>query len=125
MRRLVLLTLVTLLALPGAALARTFSGRVVDTSATSLTLRLAGGKVVHYDHPRVAGAATSGPFVAHIARAAEAGAALNLRGLEPGVTVLVTTSGTGVSIALPGPGAPEERASGVVTAVAPHSVALD
>jgi hypothetical protein len=124
MRRLALVTLVTMLALPGAALGRTFPGRVVHATANSLTLRLPGGKVVHYDHPRVAGPPAGQPLLAHAARATAAGVTLELRALEPGVTVLVTRTAAGVSIALPGPGAPEQHATGVVTAVAPDAYAL-
>jgi hypothetical protein len=124
MRRLALVTLVTLLALPSAALGRTFSGRVVHAGADSLTLRLVGGRVVRYDHPRVAQPAAGQPLLAHAARAVHNGITLELRALDPGVTVLVTSSPAGISVALPGPGAPEQHATGVITAVAPDAFAL-
>jgi hypothetical protein len=117
MRRLALLTLVTLLSLPGAALARTFSARVVQSSVQAVTVRLAGGKVVRYVHPRVAGAPSAQPLMAHAARADGPQITFNLGALDPGVAVLVTEAADGVSITLPGPGAPEQRAVGVVSEV--------
>lgn len=117
MRRLALLTLLAMLALPGAALARTFPARVVDASAHALTLRLAGGKVVRYVDPHLAGASAGQPMLAHAARADGPQITFSLGALGPGVAVLVTQSRAGVTIALPGPGAPEQRASGVVTDV--------
>jgi hypothetical protein len=117
MRRLVLLTLATLLALPGAAVARTFSARVIRSSEQAVTVRFAGGKVVRYVHPRVAGAAAAKPLMAHAARAQGAQITFSLGALDPGVAVLVTRVRDGVTIALPGPGAPEQHATGVVSDV--------
>jgi hypothetical protein len=116
MRRLALLTLLALLALPGAALARTFPARVVDASAHAVTLRLAGGEVVRYVDPHVADASAGQSGLAHAARADGPQITFSLGALSPGVAVLVTQSRAGVTIALPGPGV-EQRASGVVTDV--------
>ncbi len=125
MKRLALLTLVAMLALPAAALARTFPARVVHATPNALTLRLADGRVVRYASPRPASAAPR-PLLAHAARdAAAADVSFNLAALAPGVTVLVSASPGGVTIGLPGPGAPEQRASGVVRAVAPGSFVLE
>jgi hypothetical protein len=61
-----------------------------------------------------------------VARAGDpAGAAdFNLRALEPGVNVLVTATSAGVTIGLPGPGAPEQHARGLVSAVGPDGFVL-
>jgi hypothetical protein len=127
MRRLALVTLVTMLALPGAALARprAFSARVVRAGTHTLAVRLASGKLVYYSSVRVAPRAPERPLLAHVARAmALAGAAFELRALEPGVTILVSATKAGVSVALPGPGAPEQQATGVVRDVQPDGFVL-
>jgi hypothetical protein len=128
MRRLALVTLVSMLALPGAATARArvYSARVVRANAGSLLVRLADGRIVRYGAPRVATASSPRPLLAHVARASDpAGAAdFDLRALEPGVNVLVSATSAGVTIGLPGPGAPEQHARGVVSAVAPDGFVL-
>ncbi len=124
MRRLALLTLLSMLALPSVALGRTFPARVVHSSSQAVTVRLASGKVVRYDHPHVAGAAATSPVLAHAARATGPQVTFNLGALDPGVAVLVVKSAGGVTIALPGPGTPEQRAAGVVTAAAPGTFVL-
>jgi hypothetical protein len=127
MRRLALVTLVTMLALPGAALARsrTFPARVVRATAQSLTVRRADGAIVRYVSPRVAAPTPERPLLAHVARATEAGrAAFSLQALEAGVTVLVDATRGGVTVTLPGPGASGQRAIGVVSVVAPDGFVL-
>jgi hypothetical protein len=122
MRRLALVTLVTMLALPGAALARprAFAARVVRASGHTLTVRLSSGALVHYSSVRVAPPAAERPLLAHVARAiSPVGGAFELEALEPGVTVLVTTTSTGATVSLPGPGSSEHQASGLVSDVQP------
>jgi hypothetical protein len=130
MRRFGLLTVVTMLALPGVAGAATFPARVVRAGAGVLTVRLADGALVRYSGVRAATGPARSPLLAHAAREAAGGAiALNLRALDPGVTVLVTArrgSTAGAAIALPGPGGvPEQHATGVVSSAGPDGFVLE
>ena len=95
--------------------------------AHALTLQLADGKVVSYPSLGPASpAAGRSQLLAHAARVAQA---IDVHSLAPGVEVLATLatdrSPGGVTIALPGPGAPEQHASGVVGAVAQDAFVLE
>lgn len=129
MRRLALVTVVTMLALPGVAGAATFPARVVRAGAHALTVRLADGAIVRYSGARVASSPARSSLLAHAAREAPGGPLLFvLHALEPGVTVLVTPrpgSTAGAVIALPGPdGASEKHATGVVSRAGPDGFVL-
>ncbi len=117
-----------MLALPSAAGAATFSARVVRASTGALTVRLAGGRIVRYIGARAGGAPARPPLLAHAAREVSANLTFVLRSLEPGVVVLVTArpgSRAGAVITLPGPGAPEQQARGVVGDVEPDALTLE
>lgn len=103
-----------------------FYARVVRASARGLTLGLADGRLVSYSPVQLAGdpSLPAGQPVAHAARAESA---VNLQGLDPGVTVLATLAlapRAGVSITLPGPGEPEQQALGVVSEVQQDALVL-
>lgn len=104
-----------------------FYGRVVRAGIHGLTLQLADGDLVTYAsaQPSASAPAQSEP----LAHAARATAPLDISALAPGVEVLATVAtdlrASRVTIALPGPGAPEQKARGLVSAVTTDSFALE
>ncbi len=110
-----------------------FYGRVVRSSSAGLVLRLADGRLVTFSskqitRKRVKPAARHKRPIAHAAdlQVTSSGVTVNIQGLQPGVTVLITESvdslgNVTITITLPGPSAPvvngEQQASGVVTEV--------
>jgi hypothetical protein len=107
-----------------------FLARVLRSNATGVAFSLGDGTQVHFSAKQVARHRTrSRGHRNHLARAANAsasGISINIEGLEPGVTVLVTETvnpdgSITITITLPPSGAPgvsgEESASGDITEV--------
>jgi hypothetical protein len=107
-----------------------FYGHVVRSSSHALILRLADGNVVGLSSSQIS-RASSRPRnrhtpLAHVARAMRPAITINIAGVQPGVTVLVTetvesSANTTITITLPGPSAPgvggEQQAGGVLSEV--------
>jgi len=137
MRRLTLAIAVTMLASPVCAASAApraaeaaLQARVVHAGARTLTLRLGDRKVVRVAtgpvvRQPVVSPTQDGP-VAHVARAVREGMMISVRGLEPGVTVLVegnVAAGRAVKVALPAPGE-EQHVAGLLTAIASDAFAV-
>jgi hypothetical protein len=103
-----------------------FLARVISSNSKGVVFGLGDGSKVHFASKQVVHHRTHRKHIARIASNFGGGISINIEGLEPGVTVLVTeTIGADgsitITLTLPSPSAPgvggQQQASGVVTEV--------